>query len=93
MRVVFNTGEGTSMGSVMRISEVVVSVYNTGALKYGLTMSDLKDVTLPSTPYTGDVVITPDTGFDVNTDLYLSSDSPLPLTVRAIIPRIHKTGR
>lgn len=93
MRVVFNTGQGSTMGSVTRISEIVVSFYNTSAAQYGLSMTTLKDITFDSIPFTGDKVLTFDGGFDPQSDLFISSDSPLTLTVRALIPRIYKAGR
>jgi hypothetical protein len=93
MRVVWNMANGSTMGSEVRISEIVVSFYKTSAAKFGKSMDDLEDVSFDSTPYTGDKVLSFGGGFDPQTDIFISSDSPLPLTVRAIVPRIHKSGR
>ena len=93
MRIVWNTPEGSTMGAVVRISEIIVSVLNTGAFSYGRTLTDLIPAVLPEVPYTGDVELVLNTDFDVNTDLYISSDSSMPVTIRAIIVRIHKAGR
>ena len=93
MRVVWNTAQGSTMGSVTRISEIVVSVFNTGAFKYGQSLTSLVDAVLPTIPFTGDVELVFDGGFDPESDLFISSDSSMPITVRAIIPRIHKAGR
>ncbi len=93
MRVVWNTAQGSSMGSVTRITEIIVSVFNTGAFKYGQSLDSLVDAELTSIPFTGDVELVFDGGFDPESDLYISSDSSMPITVRAIITRIHKAGR
>jgi hypothetical protein len=99
MRIVL----GDSIGSITRINELVVSLLETGYAKYGISDSDLKVVNLSdirwtntadiSGLFTGEVVLSMQGGFDPLNPVIISSDSPLPLTVRCMIPRIDRTGR
>lgn len=94
---------GDSMGSNIRISELVISFYNTGTAKYGLSETELFDIDFTdarwsnksdiSGLFTGEVVVSMPGGFDPQTPIYVVSDGPLPCVVRAIIPRIERTGR
>jgi len=90
MRIVYDTGEGTSMGKTIRISKIMASFFNTLGATYGKSMDDLKDITFTATAYTGDKELSFDGGFDVNTDLYISGNDTMPCTVRAIVVKIHK---
>lgn len=99
MRIVI----GDSMGSTMRVSELVVSLFSTGAVKYGLDLDNLYEVDLSDNRwtntskidglFTGEVVLAMEGGFDPLTPIYIVSDSPLPMSVRCITPRIMRTGR
>lgn len=94
---------GDSMGSHVRVAELVISLYNTGALKYGVNENNLIDVDLNDVRwnntckikglFTGEVVVSVPGGFDPLVPIFIVSDAPLPLTVRAIVPRIERTGR
>lgn len=101
MRIVI----GDSMGSEVRVSELVISVQNTGSLKYGLNPDNLIDVDLNDIRwrdkndstidglFSGEVVVSCPGGFDSLVPIYIVTDSPLPLTIRCIIPRLERTGR
>lgn len=94
---------GDSMGSHVRVAELVISLYNTGALKYGVNENNLIDVDLNDVRwnntckikglFTGEVVVSVPGGFDPLVPIFIVNDAPLPLTVRAIVPRIERTGR
>lgn len=94
---------GDSMGSHVRVAELVISLYNTGALKYGVNENNLIDVDLNDVRwnntckikglFTGEVVVSVPGGFDPLVPIFIVSDAPLPLTVRAIVPRVERTGR
>lgn len=99
MRIVL----GDSMGSITHVSELVISLLETGSLKYGkktteMIEADLTDPRWTNTCtkaglFTGEIVVSMPGGFDVLNPIFISTDKPLPLTVRAIVPRIERTGR
>jgi hypothetical protein len=99
MRIVL----GDSMGSITRVNEIVLSVMDTGAVQYGPNADDLKDVDLSKVGltnlseidglFTGETVVNQSAGFDVLNPIVLATDEPLPCTVRALVPRIDRTGR
>ena len=99
MRIVL----GDSMGSVTRVSELVISLFETGSLKYGIKIdnmieANLSDVRWTNTCtkaglFTGEIVVSVPGGFDVLNAIFISTDKPLPLTVRVIVARIERTGR
>lgn len=94
MRLDVTTQGGTTHGSIKKTAEIVVSFYNSLDVNYGSSMSDLHAVTgLGTALYTGDVVLPFDGGFTLDDDIYISGDGPFPCVVRAIIPRVDKTGR
>ena len=103
MRLDMNLAGGTTMGSIKKIGEVVFSVHDTLNMQYGASDTELfpinwEDARWKNTSeieglFTGIVVVATDGGFDVEDDLVLSQSDPLPCTIRAIIPRVEKTGR
>ena len=94
MRMDILTQSGTTKGSVKRFAEVVISFFKTLGAKYGKDTDNLHTISdFGSTLYTGDVVVTTDGGFGTEDDFVISGDEPLPCVVRAIIPRVKKTGR
>jgi hypothetical protein len=91
---------GTSKGSIKKITEAVISFYETLNAQYGdgTTTYDIKwrgtePYTTPPALYTGDKVVVADGGFDVEDPFEISGSEPLPCTVRCIIPRLEVTGR
>jgi len=103
MRLDINTQQGTAFGSLKRISEIVVSLYNSANVSYGDSSSDLHSIdTTPNTLinkstitglFTGDVSVHQDGGFSVDDSIIISGSDPLPCTVRCLIPKVDVTGR
>lgn len=101
MRLDQNTSAGTSKGSIKKITEVVVSFFETLLAHYsdGTDILDWDwretdaEYTTPPDLVSGDKVAVADGGFDVEDSFQIEGDEPMPCSVRAIIPRIEKTGR
>lgn len=103
MRIVLGGQGGTSMGSITRVNELVISFLNTGAAKYGSSESDLYSIDFTDNRwtnsceitglFTGEVTVSMPGGFDPLNPIIITSDGPMPCTVRAIVPRIDQTGR
>ena len=82
---------------------MVISFKDTVGAKYGrndenLFDIDFDEVSLKNTSkieglFTGDVTVHFDGGFDIDDSMVISQSDPLPCTIRAIIPRLEKTGR
>ena len=102
-RMDLNLATGTTHGSIKKISEIVVSFHDTLNAKYGYSEKELFDfdwtnVRWKNTSeieglFSGDITAAFDGGFNVDDTMIISQSDPLPCTVRAIIPRIEKTGR
>ena len=103
MRMDMNLASGSTYGSIKKISEIVFSFHDTLNAQYGTSESNLKDIDwtdpkLKNTSkieglFTGDITVALDGGFDTDDIFIISQSDPLPCTVRAIIPRVEKTGR
>jgi hypothetical protein len=100
MRLDITTPVGTTHGSIKKISEVVFSFFKTLNAQYG-DGTDTYDIDWRTTEvydsppelFTGDKTVAFDSGFSTEDNIIISGSDPLPCTVRAIIPRIEKTGR
>ena len=94
---------GTSHGSKVHVPEMVVSFLNTVAARYGVSDSALRDIDFDYADwvnessitglFSGDVVVTVDSGFSIDNPLIISDDGPMPCTIRALVPRMDITGR
>jgi hypothetical protein len=105
MRIDVNSASGSIHGSTRKTAELVVSLVNTGfsAIKYGSDDNDQKSVDLTTVDlinlsdsndlFTGDVKVVQDGGFSIDDPILITSDVPLPLTVRGIISRLDITSR
>ena len=97
MRLDVMSQSGTTKGSIKRFAEVVVSFFKTRGAQYGRDTDNLHTITdLPidgSDTFTGDTVVSADGGFGVEDDFVLSGTDPTPVVLRAIVPRVKKTGR
>jgi len=101
MRFDILTQHGTTKGSLKKISEVVISFFETSLAKYGIDENNLFEIDWrtdeaygePPALFTGDVVVVHEGGFSVEDSIVISGDDPTPCTIRAIIPRIEITGR
>ena len=92
--------DGSTYGSITKISEVVASFFETLKAKYGdgttqreIDWRTTEDYDSPPELLTGDRTLTFDGGFTTDTPLTISGSDPFPCTVRALIPKIEKTGR
>lgn len=103
MKPVVNTQMGTSAASITTVKEMGVSLLNSAGVKYGASDSTLYDINLDDASwtnlteidnlFTGTITVAIDGGFSLEQPLIISSSSPLPLTVRALIPRLEVSGR
>lgn len=94
---------GDSMGSETRVSELVVSFFDTGAASYGSEDAtqyeiDFTDARWTNTSevtglFTGEVVEQMPGGFDTLNPIVVTTNKPLPMTLRCMVPRMTKTGR
>ncbi len=100
MDVAFN---GTTLGSIKKIPELVFSVHDTLNMQYGDSDNNLFDIDWDDARwknksdieglFTGVVTVAGDGGFDIEDSLVLSQSDPLPCTVRAIVLRTEVVGR
>ncbi len=101
MRPDITIQSGTTHGSIMKISEIVLSLFASGGVKFGDGTDQVKidfrtteDYGGPPDLFTGDTAgLAFDGAFSQDVNFVISGSDPLPCTVRAIIPRIQKTGR
>ena len=103
LKPVVETQMGTSAASIVKVPEMGISLLNSAGVKYGTSDDTLYDIDLDDIQwtnlseitglFTGTVSVAVDGGFSLEAPLIISSSSPLPLVVRAIIPRLDQTGR
>ena len=103
MRPDVQTQGGTTHGSIVKVPEMGISFLNTMNAKYGTSDTKLYDIdwdnvrwtnnTEITDLFTGDVIVSVDGGFSLDNPLIISGSDPLPCTVRALIPKMEKTGR
>ena len=103
MRLDVSTGQGTTHGSIKKVSEIVVSFLNTLNARYGDSVSTLYEIdwtderwvnnTEITGLFTGDVVVAFDGGFNVDDPIIISDSGAMPCTVRAMVLRTDVTGR
>jgi len=103
MRMDMNFATGTTSGSIKKISEIALSFHDTLNAKYGYSDTELFDIDWDNVRwenssnikglFTGSIVVIGDGGFGIEDTFVISQSDPLPCTVRAMIPRIEKTGR
>jgi hypothetical protein len=91
----------TTMGSLKRFAEVVISFYKTLNAEYGEDVNNLFNIDWrteeaygsPPALFTGQKVVVHDGGFSTQDPFIVTGVDPLPCVVRAIVPRIETTGR
>ena len=100
MRLDSSTREGVTHGSIKNIPEIVVSFFESGNIRYGndkesrsINFRTIEDYDSPPALFTGDKTLDFISGFSTEDNIVISTDDPLPCTVRAIIARMEKTGR
>jgi hypothetical protein len=91
---------GTSYGSVKKISEIVLSFYKTlnaefgdGTRQFPIPWRTTENYDNPPELFTGDKTLTFLGGFTTDTPVVISGTDPFPCILRAIIPKIDQTGR
>lgn len=91
------TGQGIAYGSIKKITEVAFNFLNTLGVEYGAdedTLYPIADNAWSATALnSGLFTITLDGGFSMEDSIWLAGSDPLPCIIRAIIPRVDKTGR
>ena len=109
MRLDTETNRGSSHGTVKNIHELVLSVLDSTSIRTGQSSSDMRPVGLTKKKlvnnsditglFTGDIVLSHNSGFSIEDPILISSSQtssitdPTPLTVRAIVARIEERGR
>lgn len=103
LKPVVETQMGSSAASITSVSEMGISLLNSAGVKCGASDDKLYDIDLDAVEwtnlseieglFTGSVAVVIDGGYSLEQPLIISSSSPLPLTVRALIPRVEQTGR
>lgn len=100
MRMDVTTLVGTTHGTIKKFAEVIVSFYKTlnaqygdGTNTYSINWRSTEDYDSPPDLFTGDKLLTADSGFSTEDNFIISGSDPFPCTVRAIIPKIDITGR
>jgi len=102
MRPVFSTRMGTTAASIVGCHRMGVSLHNSDGVQYGTDTGNLyainiSDVGLENTCekadlYTGIVDVSVEGGFDLDNNVRIVSDAPLPCVVRALIPDVVLTS-
>jgi len=88
------------MASTVTVKKIGISVLNTDDITVGILESDMKDVSFADMKnkstitglYTGTVEVSVPDGYSKNLPLQIITDSPLPATIRAMIPKMDMTG-
>lgn len=101
MRFDLSVPGGNTKGSLKTFKELVISFYRAGNVYYGVDEDHLHRINFrteeaygsPPALYTGDMVVTHEGGFSVEDSIIVTSDDPVPCTVRALVPRIDISGR
>ena len=93
--------DGGTKGSLKGFKEVVLSLYETLGVHYGVDVDHLFRIDFrteeaygsPPALYSGDKVVVHDGSFSVEDSIIITDNGPFPCVVRAIIPRLHSIGR
>jgi hypothetical protein len=103
MKPVFSTSMGTTAASIVGCHTMGVSLHNSDGVKYGTDTGNLYDINISDVGlenssdkdglYTGVVDVSVDGGYDLDNNVRIVSDAPLPCIVRALIPDVILTGR
>lgn len=96
MRIEIGSGDGTSYGKKKRITELVVSFYESWGAKWGDSESNLTVVPfgLGDIPalYTGDKEYSMSGDYTTQADIVIVQDMPLPCTILSIVPKVGLYG-
>jgi len=102
MRPVFSTTQGTTAASIVGCHKMGVSLHNSDGVQYGKDTGDLYEINIDEVGlentsekddlFTGVVDVSVDGGYDLDNNVRIVSDAPLPCIVRALIPDVVLTG-
>ena len=102
MRPVFSTTQGTTAASIVGCHSMGVSLHNSDGVKYGKDTGPLYEINIDEVGlentcektglFTGVVDVSVDGGFNLDNNVRIVSDAPLPCIIRALIPDVVLTG-
>jgi len=102
MKPVTSTYMGTSAASIVGVHKMGISLLNSEGVQYGTDTGDLfdcnlDDVSLENTSeitglFTGVIDVSVEGGFNLDNNIRIVTDSPLPCVVRALLPDCVWTG-
>ena len=102
MKPVVETQMGTSAASIVGVHKMGVSLHNSDGVQYGTDTGSLYDVDTDTVGiensseitglFTGVVDVSVDGGYNLENNIRIVSDAPLPCIVRALIPDYTQTG-
>ncbi len=92
---------GSTVGSIKKIAEIVLSFLQSGGVQYGYDEDNLLSIDWrgneaygsPPALFTGDKVVVFDGGYDPQDSVLITGSSPLACTLRAMVLRSDRTGR
>jgi len=98
MRPVFSTRMGTSAASIVGCHKMGVSLHNSDGMFYGTDTGSLYEVNIDDVQwentseidglFTGIVDVSLEGSYDLDNNIRIVSDAPLPCIVRALIPDV-----
>ena len=98
MRPVFSTKMGTSAASIVGCHSMGISLHNSDGVQYGKDTGDLYEINIDEVGlentseitglFTGVIDVSVDGGYDLDNNIRIVTDAPLPCIVRALIPDI-----
>lgn len=102
MRPVFSTRMGTTAASIVGCHKMGVSLHNSDGVQYGTDTGALKEINIDKVGlentcekddlFTGVIDVSVDGGYDLDNNVRIVSEAPLPCIVRALIPDVILTG-
>ena len=102
MRPVFGTRMGTTAASIVGCHNMGVSLHNSDGVQYGTDTGDLYEINIEEVGlentcekddlFTGVIDVSVDGGYDLDNNIRIVSEAPLPCIVRALIPDVVLTG-
>lgn len=102
MKPVVETWMGTSAASIVGVHRMGVSLLNSDGVQYGTDEGELYDININEVGlentsekeglFTGVVDVSVEGGFDLDNNIRIVTDAPLPCVVRALIPQVEHTG-
>lgn len=102
MRPVFSTSMGTTAASIVGVHRMGVSLHNSDGMEYGTDTGSLYEINIDEVGlentstktglFTGVVDVSVEGGYNLDNNVRIISDAPLPCIVRALIPDTVLTG-